>query len=141
MSSEQDDIDGALKGQGVRVTHARRSVFALLRGAREPLSAAQIDALLRDAGASIDLVTVYRTLETLERCTLIARVDRMNEGWRYAVRSQEHHHLITCSGCGCTSPLDVCELNRIERALEQTTGFTNICHSLQFYGTCPSCRS
>jgi len=142
MTSRSNDIDAALKAQGVRVTQARRSVYALLQASPEPLSAAQIDAGLRASSeeVSIDLVTVYRTLETLERCTLIARVDRMNDGWRYAVRSQKHHHLIICSECGGTSPLDVCELNRIESALEKRTGFTNICHSLQFYGTCPQCR-
>lgn len=140
MNVPENDIDQQLREQGVRVTHARRRVYELLSGSEGPLSAAQIDISLRESGMSIDLVTVYRTLETLERCALVVRVDRMSEGWRFAIRSREHSHLITCSECGSISPLDVCDLARIEKALETRTGFTNISHSLQFYGTCPECR-
>lgn len=122
------------------MTHARRATYEALRDSTEPLSVAQIAARLQDCGTSIDLVTVYRTLETLERCALVARIDRLNDGWRYTVRTKEHHHLIVCSACGSTSPLDVCDLNRIEKNLERSTGFTNIFHSLQFFGTCPGCR-
>lgn len=129
-----------LREQGVRLTEARCAVYELLSRTSSPLSAAQIDTSLRDAGVVIDLVTVYRTLETLERCALVMRIDRLNDGWRYGVRSKEHSHLITCSECGSTSPLDVCDLARIEGALERRTGYTNISHSLQFYGTCPECR-
>jgi Fur family ferric uptake transcriptional regulator len=140
MEPYGDQIDALLRLRGVRVTQARRSVFELLSGSALPLSASQIDGMLGNAGQSIDLVTIYRTLETLERCGLITRADRFNEGWRYMVISREHHHMIVCSECGSTSPLDVCDLNRIEKSLERTTGFTNIRHSLQFYGTCAGCR-
>lgn len=140
MSSCLDDIASALKGQGVRVTQARRGVFEALRGATTPLSAAQLDAALRAAGASIDLVTVYRTLDTLERCGLVTRVDRLQEGWRYAVREKDHHHSITCSECGSISPLDACDLEPVEHALATRTGFANVHHSLQFYGLCPKCQ-
>lgn len=134
------DIDERLKGQGLRVTSARRAIYMLLHQGPDPMSAAQIVASLHQAAVAIDLVTVYRTLETLERCGLVARVDRMPEGWRYAVRSKHHAHTIVCSDCGGASPLDICDLQRMERSLERATGFTNISHSLQFFGTCPSCR-
>lgn len=139
MKSRAEDIALALRQQGVRVTNARRLTYEILQEAAEPLSVAQIAALLQHDGTSIDLVTVYRTLETLERCGLVARIDRLNDGWRYATRAKEHHHIIVCSECGGTSPLDVCDLNRIEKNVERSTGFTNIFHSLQFFGTCPDC--
>jgi Fur family transcriptional regulator, ferric uptake regulator len=140
MGSHGDDIDLALREQGLRVTQARRSVYGLLSGTGSPLSASQIDLELRRSGVVIDLVTIYRTLDTLERGTLVVRIDRQSDGWRYCIRSREHSHQITCSMCGNTSPLDVCDLARIEQALERRTGFTNISHSLQFHGTCPGCR-
>lgn len=140
MQSRADEIAAALRRKGVRITQARRNIFDVLQGANEPLCAAQIAASLEEKGMAIDLVTVYRTLETLERCGLVARTDRLNDGWRYTVRAREHHHIIVCSACGSTSPLDACDLNRIERNLERSTGFTNIFHSLQFFGTCPDCR-
>jgi Fe2+ or Zn2+ uptake regulation protein len=140
MSSHDDDIAAALKGQGIRVTQARRSVYQALSASNEPLSASHLDEALRAGGISIDLVTVYRTLDTLERCGLITRVDRLHEGWRYAIRQKEHHHSITCSACGSSAPLEACDLQRIESALAARTGFADVHHSLQFYGVCPQCQ-
>lgn len=122
------------------MTQARRAVYEILAGSKEPLAAAELSTMLQESGTGIDLVTVYRTLETLERCGLVARADRLQDGWRYSIRAKEHHHIIVCSDCGSTSPLDVCDLNRMEKSVERSTGFSNICHSLQFYGTCPDCR-
>lgn len=140
MKSRSDELDDLLRSQGLRSTSARRSVYVALKSSSSPLSAAQIDEALNAAGIAIDLVTVYRTLETLERCDLIMRIERMKEGWRYAIRSTEHHHNIVCSVCGGASPLEQCQLSRLERDLEQTTGFRNVRHSLQFFGTCPDCQ-
>lgn len=140
MESDGNQIDRVLKERGVRVTQARRSIYYALNRASEPLSAADVGTLLHDADLAIDLVTVYRTLETLERCGLITRVDRLHDGWRYSVRSKGHHHSIICSECGSASPLASCDLQRIEHGLASSTGFSNISHSLQFYGTCPNCR-
>ncbi len=136
----KQEIESALRALGVRVTHARRAVYESLEASSEPLSASEIAARLEGDEGKPDLVTVYRTLEMLERCDLIVRIDRLNEGWRYAIRARSHRHSITCSACGGTSPLDTCELGRMERSLEQSTGFTNVRHSLQFYGTCPKCQ-
>lgn len=140
MKSRCDDLDDLLRSQGLRSTGARRSVYLALQSSTTPLSAAQIDEALSATGVAIDLVTVYRTLETLERCHLIMRVERMKEGWRYAIRSKHHHHSIVCSVCGSASPLEQCQLSRLERTLEHSTGFSNIRHSLQFFGTCPDCQ-
>ncbi len=135
------DIAQALHAQGLRVTEARCSVYAFLEEAHKPLAASQIEEGLRNSGEEFDLVTVYRTIETLERCALVARVDRLREGWRYIVRSRRHGHVITCSECGESAAMATCELERLERSLAETTGYTNICHSLQFFGTCPGCSS
>lgn len=140
MRSRSNQIDTTLKQQGIRVTQARRSIYDALQRSSDPLSAAQIDEALQSTGISIDLVTVYRTLDTLERRGLVARVDRPSDGWRYAIRTKNHHHLIVCSECGGASPLDRCELQRIETELTRSTGFSNISHSLQFFGTCPKCQ-
>ncbi|MBL7988591.1 MAG: transcriptional repressor [Chlorobi bacterium] len=141
MKSRSDELDDLLRSQGLRSTSARRSVYAALHSSNSPLSAAQVDEALNATGVAIDLVTVYRTLETLERCDLIMRVERMKEGWRYAIRAKEHHHSIVCSLCGSASPLEQCQLSRVERDLEQSTGFSNVRHSLQFFGTCPDCQN
>jgi Fur family transcriptional regulator, ferric uptake regulator len=135
------DIELELRSRGLRVTPARRSVVAVLAGASGPLAVAQICESMAQLGTRVDLVTVYRTVEALEQSGIVARNDRVGECWRYEIRSSSHRHTITCSRCGAASPLDGCRLAEIERSLEQATGFRDIHHSLQFYGTCPACQS
>ena len=140
MKSSPEPIDLALRERGVRVTGARRIVYRILLEAPAPLSASEVDQALSGSERSIDLVTVYRTLETLEKCGLVTRIDRLAQGWRYAPRAKDHSHQITCSRCGASSPLEHCDLERLEKSLERVTGFADIHHSLQFYGTCPGCQ-
>jgi Fe2+ or Zn2+ uptake regulation protein len=136
-----DQIELELRRRGMRITPARRSVIAVLAQSAEPMAVAQISERIAEIGTRVDLVTVYRTVETLEQSGIVARNDRVGECWRYQLRSGSHRHTITCSRCGSSSPLDGCRLAEIERSLEQATGFSDIHHSLQFYGTCPACQS
>src|SRR5205085_207398 len=124
------NIDLLLKERGLRITQARRGVFAALANAAGPLSAAQIRELALVSGGRFDLVTAYRTLETLERCGLVVPVERGDDGWRYALTDRAHHHSIVCSACGSAAPLEHCALESLQKSLEQATGYSNIRHSL-----------
>src|SRR5688572_2431867 len=114
-----EKIDEELRRNGLRCTPARRAVLLVLSDAAEPLAVAQISAQMAANGTRVDLVTVYRTVEALEHSGLVARNDRVGEGWRYEIRSSAHRHSITCGHCGSVAPLDGCRLAEIERALEQ----------------------
>lgn len=141
MSTPIEQIESELRRRGLRITPARRSVVSVLSAAGEPLAVAQISERVALLGTRVDLVTVYRTVEALEQSGIVARNDRVGECWRYELRSGTHRHSITCGRCGAVAPLDGCRLAEIERSLEQATGFRDIHHSLQFYGTCPDCQS
>lgn len=135
------DIDAQLKRCGIRRTAARRNVLGVLLRSDEPLLVAEIAARLAAAAEPADLVTVYRTIETLEQHGLAVRVDRLADGWRYASRHGAHRHLIVCSRCGTSTALEHCELASIDKTLEHRTGFSEVHHSLQFFGTCPACQT
>src|SRR4051812_7912943 len=131
MDSNSDQL---LHSKGLRATAARRAVVDVLAEAPHALSATELHARVARRGDTVDLVTVYRSLETLERCSIVSRVDHSKDGWRYTVRSKGHRHEVVCSRCGAVAPLNACELDRIERGLERQTGFTNIHHALSFFG-------
>lgn len=133
-------LDDLLRSRGLRSTPARRAVLTVLNETDEPLAVAGISERIAALGTSVDLVTVYRTVEALERSGIVARNDRVAECWRYEMRSSAHRHSITCGVCGATAPLDGCRLAEFERGLAEATGYSDIHHSLQFYGTCPACQ-
>jgi len=139
--AQQNAVAKALRAHGLRITAARQSVFSALDASPSPMAASQVIQHLEQSGESLDPVTVYRTLASLERCDLVMRIDRMKEGWRYTLRARSHSHTIVCAECGRTAALEHCELERLERALERSTGFINVRHALQFSGICPLCAA
>jgi Fur family ferric uptake transcriptional regulator/Fur family zinc uptake transcriptional regulator len=94
-----------LKTNGLRRTSAREAILQLLTNARRPLS--HQDILKRRKGTgSLDRVTVYRTLETLQEAGLLHRIQGMDGSWRFCRHKSEspgkcagnHIHFL-CSRC------------------------------------------
>lgn len=133
------DIGELLRRHHLRVTRARTQIYAILERSRVPTTAAQILSALKRVEVHLDIVTVYRTLDTLERCGLVAKSDRMKEGWRYVARSAPHGHVVVCTECGTSAAIATCELERFEQSVHRCTGYTDIRHTLQFQGRCPDC--
>src|SRR5690625_983129 len=86
-----------------RMTRQRAAVYELLEDTSGFRSAQQLHALLSDAGHSVGLATVYRTLTALAEA---GEVDVLRAGdgeslFRRCVRTEHHHHLV-CRECGRT---------------------------------------
>lgn len=96
-----------LRRSGLRPTCHRLSVLqALSEAAPRALRADQIHRSTVAAGSSIGLVSVYRVLQELRRADLVAR--RLLPGGCsiYALDEGGSSHLIVCSRCGASRPLD-----------------------------------
>ena len=94
-----------LKKTGLRRTPARESILRLLADAGRPLS--HQDILKQGKGETcFDRVTVYRTLETLQKRGLLHRIQGVDGTWRFCRHRDEspgkcagnHIHFL-CSGC------------------------------------------
>jgi Fur family ferric uptake transcriptional regulator len=74
-------------------------------------------------GSSIDISTVYRTIEALEQVGVIHHV-HLGHGASVLHLSDhvEHHHLI-CEVCGRTIDLSIDELQTLSHALSEQHGF------------------
>jgi Fur family transcriptional regulator, ferric uptake regulator len=57
------------------------------------------------------------------------------------INPQQHYDHIICTACGrVTLMIDSCPVERVERKIEKHYGFSDIRHSLEFFGTCRECR-
>jgi hypothetical protein len=77
-----------LQNDGYRLTRPRRAVVSTLAKSQRALSPTQIYNLAREQYASLGLVSVYRTLETLDALGLIQRVPAIksqNTGFSFLV--------------------------------------------------------
>ena len=126
---------------GQRVTRQRTAIAELLEDVDEFRSARQIHQMLQERGQEIGLATVYRTLNAMaERGDLEVLLQPTGEHTylRCAPRGDHHHHLV-CRTCGRTADVAAPELERIVEALASTHDFTDVEHSLDFFGTCRDC--
>ena len=133
MTSTESPIPGA------RPTRQRRAVAAALRSFDDFRSAQEIHDLLRRNGETVGLSTVYRTLQGLADAGDVDML-RTEEGEAiYRRCSTTHHHHLVCRSCGRTVEVKGPTVERWADSVAAEHGFTEVSHTLEIFGTCPSC--
>ena len=138
MTSTESAPEGRLP-EGARTTRQRRSVVACLGAVDDFRSAQEIHDLLRREGQNVGLSTVYRTLQALAEGDEVD-VLRADDGeTRYRRCSGTHHHHLVCRSCGRTVEVEGPAVERWAAAVAKDHGFTQVSHTLEVFGTCPTC--
>lgn len=128
-----------LRQKHLRITGPRRLILDLLTQEHGPFTVDEIHARVRHHGA--DRVTVYRCLATLAEIGLVRRCDFGDDKWRYEYSADpaHHHHHIICKTCRKVEIIDSCVAEDLTK-LVAAKGYTDISHSLEFFGICRTCR-
>ncbi len=136
-----DDLVDTLKRAGLRMTDNRRAILRALLAARSPLSLEEIREQSAHHGGMPDFATVFRTMEQLEVLRLVQRVNLGRATSHFELLDpRSHHDHLVCVQCGRVVPLvEECPVAKLERDLARRHGFTEIRHSLEFFGKCPEC--
>ncbi len=113
---------------------------AALQEVQDFSSAQELHARLREAGDTVGLATVYRTLTGMVD-TGEVDVLRTDEGEAvYRMCSSGHHHHLVCRDCG--RAVEIEGPAAVERWTDQVAaehGFSDISHTLEIFGTCTDC--
>lgn len=132
--------DAILSQIGCKSTKSRRIIIEVLTKTQTPLSAEEIFLNVKEAGASTNLSTVYRTLDLIESKGLLDKCIMSDGRARYKLALEGHTHHITCTSCYKSIPINVCPLEILEKDLVNTTDFNITGHKLEVYGLCPKCK-
>jgi Fur family transcriptional regulator, ferric uptake regulator len=131
-----------LRANGMRITKNRIQIIDTLLRAEKPLSLDEIQTRIgADAGSS-DYATVFRVMTVLENLQVAQKVN-LNRSCSYyeLVNPQQHYDHIICTECGrVTLMIDSCPVEKVERKIEKRYGFSDIRHSLEFFGRCRECK-
>lgn len=121
-------------------TSRRQAVRKVLARSTSFRSAQDIYAELRAGGAKIGLTTVYRALQALSDAGEIdvLRTDDGEAVYR-ACASESHHHHLVCRRCGRTVEVAGPAVERWAESIGKEHGFTDVTHTVEVFGTCPSC--
>jgi Fur family ferric uptake transcriptional regulator len=131
-----------LRANGMRITKNRIQIIDTLLRAEKPLS---LDEIQERTGANEgmpDYATVFRAMTVLENLQVAQKVN-LNRSCSYyeLVNPRQHYDHIICTECGnVTLMIDSCPVEKVERKIEKRYGFSDIRHSLEFFGICRECR-
>lgn len=129
-----------LSEQGYRLTEARRAVVEIMAQSTHALTPIEIFDEARGAHPALGLVTVYRTLEALEKQGLIQRVHQPQGCQAFITAPAGHQHLLLCRQCGETALFEGDDLEPLIQSIARKTGFEITEHWLQLFGLCPGCQ-
>lgn len=130
------EIKALLKSHKISLTEATIQILKQIDKSLEPKSCQEINQLLPFLNES----TVFRNIKKLKDKNIIQEVD-LNEGFkRYELTPiNHHHHHIICKVCNKIDHLKNCNLSIFEKEFKHL-GYTNIAHTIEFYGICSTCH-
>ena len=124
-----------------RPTRQRAAVAAVLAENDEFRSAQDLHAILRAAGDTVGLATVYRNLQAMAADGEIDML-RTDDGEAvYRACSTGHHHHLVCRVCGRTVEVEGPTVEAWANKVSAEHGFTDVHHTLEIFGTCGACTT
>jgi Fur family ferric uptake transcriptional regulator len=133
-----DDIEGALailREQGLRVSSARRLVLQSLFTANGPATAEAIAG----QGLGLDLASVYRNLETLERVGIVRHVHLGHGPGLYALAGAREREYLVCDRCGRVEAVESERLERTRETIRRDFGYEARFTHFPIVGVCAAC--
>jgi len=128
-----------IRKMGKRLTKQRMLVYSLLMSLSKPATVHQIHSSLIKRKEKIDLVSIYRNLDFLEKAEMVCQCDFGDGTKRYEILDvKNHHHHIICRNCGRIENISMDEKKLVKKVSDKT-GFLIERHILEFFGLCPKC--
>jgi Fur family transcriptional regulator, ferric uptake regulator len=137
--SRPEHVLNLMRGRGLRVSAARRIVVATLFAAEAPVSAEQIAAATAGGGAEVDLASVYRNLETLERLGVVRHFHVGHGPGLYALAADGRREYIACERCGAVRALQPEEFDAVRAEVRSRFGFEVGFGHFPMVGVCGAC--
>ncbi|GAB3206863.1 Fur family transcriptional regulator [Marinactinospora thermotolerans] len=129
-----------LRSRGYRVTPQRQLVLEAVRELEHATPDA-ICARVQQTASGVNLSTVYRTLDVLEKVGLITHTHLGQGSTAYHPAEEADHLHVVCRGCGEVSDISLDAAAGLVEALDRELGFEADPHHLTVFGRCAHCRA
>ena len=128
-----------LRARGLRMTPQRQLVLDAVRklGHATP---EQVHATVLRTADSVNITTIYRSLELLEELGLVTHTHLSHGAPTYHAASERQHIHLVCRGCGTVQDEDPAVLRPITEALAGRRGFLVDVTHVSLSGLCAGCR-
>lgn len=125
-----------LRRRGMRISTSRRMVLEALFASDQPLPAEQLAR-----GLGLELTSVYRNLEILERLGLVRHVHLGHSAGLYALVGRDEREYLYCERCGSVRALAPEELDPVRDRIREQLGHDVRFTHFALAGTCAGCAA
>lgn len=141
MACEQVFIQ-QLRERGFRLTPQREMILSVLHEIEGLATADEVYNRVQHISTSVDISTVYRTLDLLQEFDLVSCVDAGDDQRRYELLSTHGPHLhLVCQACGQVIAADLEIAQTFGERLQAEYGFRAALDHLSVPGLCPACAA
>jgi Fur family ferric uptake transcriptional regulator len=141
VSSERvDEAITVIRNSGSRMTVDRRAVVEALDRSGDHVTAEQLAEAVWVEHPDINLATIYRTLELLERLEIAFHVHLGHGPSRWHLAGDVHHHLV-CESCDRVEEIPDSTFDPLRKRLRAETGFEIDPHHFSLSGLCADCAA
>lgn len=145
MNINIDNVKETLREEGYKLTTQREAILnAIIENQEKHLSPEEIYDIVRLNYPDIGIATVYRTLQLLEKLSIIYKVN-FDDGYNryelnYNSENEHHHHHLICLNCSEVFEVKLDLLETLEDEIEKAHGFKITDHNVKFFGYCSKCQ-
>jgi Fur family ferric uptake transcriptional regulator len=136
-------LEQELISRGVRMTHQRRLLVEIIQSADQHLDALELWEKARQRDATLNKVTVYRTLALLKKHGLVDELDLMHlQGGRhyYEARTTRDHIHLACLKCGRIQEFESSLFEKLKGQIERERRFRITVARVEAGGYCDKCQ-
>lgn len=125
---------------GMRRTKALEQLIATLLESARPMTLGELAGSKR-LSEQCDKATVFRLLQRLAEKGIVRRLGLHERAAYFTLLVPgRHQDYLICTECGLIEAVKApCPVHELEDEIRQKTGFKNLYHELEFFGTCPAC--
>lgn len=136
-----DDIVEAVRRDGGRLSASRRQVLEALFAADGPVSAEYLAGGMGGSGAQLELSSVYRSLEHLERLGAVRHVHLGHGPGLYALTGAGEREYLACERCGRVTAVEPRRLEPVRALVSELTGYEARFTHFPITGLCATCAA
>ena len=141
MACEQVFIQ-QLRDRGFRLTPQREMILSVLHDIEGLATAEEIYNRVQSISSSVDISTVYRTVDLLQEFDLVSCVDAGDGHRRYELLGIHGPHLhLVCQACGQVIGADLKIAQPFGKRLQTEYGFQPTLDHLSIPGLCMACAA
>lgn len=129
-----------LRARGFRITRQRLTILEAIRQHEQHVTAEDVHEAVRRRQPSIDLATVYRTLQWLHDAGLLRKIDVGKERMEYELASAAAHHHLVCRDCGGEQEINNHVMEELRAHILHHYDFEADSDHVAIFGHCAHCR-